>query len=1577
MGKIISQILLILGLSLLTIGCGGEDSSSGGFPSGTNSGTTTNTGSGTTTNPDTSNGSTVIDTDKEVKSSGTFVDARVKGLIVKQFKADDSSAGADTTTDANGQFTILADSVRADFYLANLNLGSVDIDGSGQLLFTITQLFNTGYIYDPRVKFVARLLLTKGSLANDVIDVSSVTDFSTTDVNFATQGVQAQAELENLVGSGTNIASETEAINHLKESLTGLEKRVTVTRITDTSICPLGGVRKDYEVDFDKNGQYETYSSVFCSKTSVTERTTVEQLNAGDDANCPDGGIKTTHYQYEYNEELRIAKLLSSYTSYSCSAALVRIPKKVATIIGDDVNYSVTYLNENGEVVGDPVTEGAHENLATDEETYTNLNLSVGNQYCINGGIERKYYVKNSRIVIDNNGADNIAGTEDDVTSIEYSLGQHLSTYYVCNTTSDGYTPPIHKVTVGSTNSDECPQGGTKYTHEVDYDSNPTTPLTVFSDIVCDEFVPENLIDVISTRSAPTSDCPYGGTETIHDVYVESDVTGDAVSGYTPRAGADVNYSYSTIDCDVGVITDDHNISVVEFNGNGQDADGNSVDGVTDETCPTFGGRFVTAVSYFGSTQPASAEASNVISSRNYVICNGGGDVSSNTVVIPNSEYIVDDNRVCHIETVTQTQSGVVIAEYNNTICQPISTDGEIETTLVYVTKGGTVNLDIDFSLPECTETGYATIQVSLPETNAQTTLNENGTEATLVNGVINIGSVDNTKTTTVIADAVKTVTVSTTNNAIDDERVVLTITSCDEQLVKTYTIRPISSIDVVTVDRQFTVENAKKYAEVKGLTILSQAEYDIVAKTTTAYANKEYWTSDVSTETVINPDNLDLDLTEQIMFRINEDRTTHFEAQSPTNYKYVLFKGVLNNTSDQDFFVIRNGESFIEANQSDANNLCLNSGLSLPTVEQLKVLYFKNYEIVTDALPTREYWTSDVSTDTALDDSWTVLDENGNPITLSGDSAPSSKHKFFRVANPNEDFFVGSTNSADYKSVICIGGNAPQYITEIHGLVTDGTNPVSGAVVSFSKSGMPTIGSVTTDENGKFAITGVSILDIEYTVQISKNDFRQFAVNTRLNGSTVDAPKTFSLVAIPEGGSSFTRDPFSGNVNNSCESGDAVTDGLCSFKSADWTVSTFVNDNGTPDDESDDTISSWKYSVTPSSGSNAVSSFNLDLTAITLEKRTIIDNTNSVLHFSLSGCSEVIYNEGVKSELKINFGGSSLIALVPTPICKAPITQLKGTVRYSDGTAVPNGTQIKVDYADNDINSDTVITVTNGLYDAFVSTGNNAVLQVITNVNNDNYVDHEEMIALPNGSESIERDLVITKKSKQLICTDEVTADGQPSLDGVLVRFLNADGNELGKVVTGETGENPYIGCSTLHIPYGTYKVISSKTGFETRTDENVNISISAGNRNITLTRATSTENPVNVPSTIETDSAEAISCFASSTYELTLTRTTNTSYEFNYDVQRVSGDEALKSVTLYLDTDLVTDITRGGVAGVDEAGYKFITWTTFGGNFEMNANCSEGQTSDVLETNVWFETVNGYRIQRTIKTPTCVTAQ
>ena len=120
--------------------------------------------------------------------------------------------------------------------------------------------------------------------------------------------------------------SETEAKAHLESSMTQLEEGVTTVSFEagQDNNCPYGGIKRIHNVDFNKadtNSSLSQYVDYFCDETTNLDRTKSYTLEIGNDK-CPDGGFRIHHKIYAKNSRTDdLGNILSEYDEYRCTGS--------------------------------------------------------------------------------------------------------------------------------------------------------------------------------------------------------------------------------------------------------------------------------------------------------------------------------------------------------------------------------------------------------------------------------------------------------------------------------------------------------------------------------------------------------------------------------------------------------------------------------------------------------------------------------------------------------------------------------------------------------------------------------------------------------------------------------------------------------------------------------------------------------------------------------------------------------------------------------------------------------------------------------------------------------------------------------------------------------------------------------------------------------------------------------------------------------------------------------------------------------------------------------------------------------
>jgi len=527
MRKILSQLLLLVGLTLLFNACG-SDSSTDAFSSPSS---TTNSGSTVNTDPESSNDTTSQSSNRDTKSGTNvlFVDTFCTGLSYTTLSVTNTITGTGVTGE-DGSANIPDNSEYIQFQIGGITLGKVQISQ----VITITELFANSNLSDNRVLFAARLLLSLDSDGNadngiqisaDVsdkiayfrgVDSNNITNLN---VNEETATKILTALLEFLNIDANNLVSVADAKLHLDDSMTELENNVYTVIIKpsdNNKSCPNGGVAKVHVVDFDTTDQDTTpttYVDYFCDEINVNDITTNYELSVGNEV-CPDGGIRVHHVIVGDNSRVALSlaptnvveeqNIFSEYDEYICNGigAYTQNTYIIYTVTtANDNCKNVINKQVNVKKVNDISVISDNSFICSDrEDNVVELVTLVEDSICVNGGVRADYF--NDELKTD-----------------------FISSIYYCNQTTDkGYVQGEHKIVAVEASLTDCPNGGTEFKHSVDYDNNGELE-TFYSEIKCDNSNGDNgdgdtnngEVTIRTTKVLLTPDmedsskCPYGG----------------------------------------------------------------------------------------------------------------------------------------------------------------------------------------------------------------------------------------------------------------------------------------------------------------------------------------------------------------------------------------------------------------------------------------------------------------------------------------------------------------------------------------------------------------------------------------------------------------------------------------------------------------------------------------------------------------------------------------------------------------------------------------------------------------------------------------------------------------------------------------------------------------------------------------------------------------------------------------------------------------------------------------------------------------------------------------------------------
>ncbi len=544
MKKLISQLLLLVGLTLLFNACGSDSGSDDSAFGGTSSSSTTTTNptndgsysSGTSTDDssiDSQEPSSGDESSDRETKSGTpvmFVDTFCSGISYVGISVDNTITGSGTTG-TDGYAYIPEGSQYIQFELGGLVLGKV----KASQVITITELFRNSNLDDNRVMFAARLLLTLDSDSDpdNGIQISEDVAFNignfegsdatgnyrlTTLTKSEEEVTVILTELVAFLGIPNSVVSQEDAKLHLENSMEELEEGVFTQTINagENENCPYGGIARVHRVDFDKTDddtEPKEYVDYFCDETTIFDKKTHHTLSENNDK-CPNGGTRIHHILY--NESTRIDSQLQNeenrvkvdeYDEYVCNGA--EAYKKNTFIIyttatsSDDCDYRIKKKTQVKKENNISILSSDNEYICADktlglEKLFVKLNTLIDDEVCQGSGVRADYFNDSDRT-------------------------DFVSSSYYCNqATERGFVNGEHIVTAVDANDTVCPHGGTEIKHKVDYDNNGEFD-TFYSDVKCDDYNgsldPNLQINVKTTKIAITPDsdaddikhCPFGG----------------------------------------------------------------------------------------------------------------------------------------------------------------------------------------------------------------------------------------------------------------------------------------------------------------------------------------------------------------------------------------------------------------------------------------------------------------------------------------------------------------------------------------------------------------------------------------------------------------------------------------------------------------------------------------------------------------------------------------------------------------------------------------------------------------------------------------------------------------------------------------------------------------------------------------------------------------------------------------------------------------------------------------------------------------------------------------------------------
>jgi protocatechuate 3,4-dioxygenase beta subunit len=510
MRKLISQLLLLVGLTLLFNACGSEEATSPIINSGggiIDTGTNTEESEKNVSDDIEDEPSDIVDRETQSGIEVIFIDTFCSGLSYTAISVDNQVIGSGTTG-ADGSANIPEGTTYIQFQLGDLVLGKVSVSQ----VVTISELFKNSNIEDNRVIFASRLLLTidedsnpdNGIQVSETVSNSIGTFVSSTGYTFTSFDLDGDevttvlTELMAYLGLSNRVYSEDEAKSHLSASMENLESDITLQILNAYSEeCIEGGIKKSFSVDFNKadnNTTPSNYLKYYCNDTTSLDHVNYFKLEKNHER-CGNGGIRANYKSYSENEEL-----LSTYDKYICNGEeAYQNNSFIKYSIGTNSEDCSNVVTKNVQVTDEDnvsILRSTNETICADNAVlFPSVYQIVSNEICKIGGVKVDYFA-----------------TEDKSVFIS-------STYYCNQATEKGYFSGEHTIVEAEANRTVCPDGGKEYKHSVDSDNNGDLE-TFYSEVKCDgtsstEDALKTTIDVtkvlLTSEMSDFEKCPYGG----------------------------------------------------------------------------------------------------------------------------------------------------------------------------------------------------------------------------------------------------------------------------------------------------------------------------------------------------------------------------------------------------------------------------------------------------------------------------------------------------------------------------------------------------------------------------------------------------------------------------------------------------------------------------------------------------------------------------------------------------------------------------------------------------------------------------------------------------------------------------------------------------------------------------------------------------------------------------------------------------------------------------------------------------------------------------------------------------------
>ena len=829
------------------------------------------------------------------------------------------------------------------------------------------------------------------------------------------------------------------------------------------------------------------------------------------------------------------------------------------------------------------------------------------------------------------------------------------------------------------------------------------------------------------------------------------------------------------------------------------------------------------------------------------------------------------------------------------------------------------------------------------------------------------------------------------------------------------YTVTVAGEVDLITLNREMTFEKLSEYAEVKGLSLIELSDLKLFSDRITTAG--EYWTATLSGD-------------KPMWLRTSD---LHQESGNVDFYKRVVLKASDSSVATAKSFVVNDNQ----ANWYQASYSCNEAGLRLPTVEELKSIYYLSglpEGEENSNLPKAEYWTADIKED---------HDQYGDSTAV-----------MMRIVGANEDYKLEEyMQKRNYKRVICVTPDEGEelttpVVTNINGVLWgDDQTKVASATVSFqlvtANGASADKTEVTTNEDGEYSVESLSagkyivtyskegytstsktviivnsdqkLDDIGLTVKV----FHKFAVSGANGGTvTINFEGAESVeVTLNEYGVGeywFNRTDV---VTSITANGDTITNFSVYNQTAIWSGSlgTYLEtpdnyetvDNGCGGEARDNgwcqtvavNISSqfnsaegtWTYTATPQDRSDvSVEYYVLGIDEICESTLDIIAGdldltveggiqSNSATFTIKPNCGETEMAKTITQPIHLKLSNGEVFSTeISAPICISANTVVSGRVADSDGNPASN-TKVFVDLTNSPIQQDIVTTTDeNGNYSISVPKDVTANLGVEANAPQYMGVGFASIsdIQLQASQDSETVNVELNRVMQFSRYTMKAIENGQTALSDVTVEYVDANG----VVVASQSSDS--TGSAVVTLPFGSYTINYSKEGY-IDFSETITLGYDTSGYNpgghIELEPKVSTSGNSTTLVTGNAIGQIVLGNGKSGTYKAEITYDFDTKV-YTYKVTKTAGDIDLSHWGIGLDANClnhIENISDNGYISQDKTtgndNVEILKWDTTGGEFSFKISDDYIAFNSTAKKSIFFKAGNSFVEVQDVLAPQC----